>query len=71
MACPHLEEDGPLEAQLDAVDVDGVPGDGDAVPAAAHGPVGTAQRPLQTQADHLRRRRGDLVTGEDKFERSF
>ena len=34
-----LEEDGLLVAELDAVDVDGVAADGDAVPAAAHGAV--------------------------------
>mmetsp|Transcript_41502 Transcript_41502/g.106155 ORF Transcript_41502/g.106155 Transcript_41502/m.106155 type:complete len:442 (-) Transcript_41502:452-1777(-) len=37
-----LKEDGLVKAELDALDVDGVAADGDAVPAAAHRAVGAA-----------------------------
>mmetsp|Transcript_61769 Transcript_61769/g.156999 ORF Transcript_61769/g.156999 Transcript_61769/m.156999 type:complete len:538 (+) Transcript_61769:401-2014(+) len=48
-----LEEDGLIEAQLDAWDVDRVARDGDAVPAPAHGSVGGAPRFLQPELLHL------------------
>lgn len=48
-----FEVDGGVVAQLHALDVDGVSADGDAVPAAAHGSVRTAQCLLQAQALHL------------------
>mmetsp|Transcript_99045 Transcript_99045/g.258750 ORF Transcript_99045/g.258750 Transcript_99045/m.258750 type:complete len:527 (-) Transcript_99045:40-1620(-) len=48
-----LEEDGLIEAQLDAWDVDRVARDGDAVPAATHGSVGRATRLLEAKLLHL------------------
>mmetsp|Transcript_107067 Transcript_107067/g.345457 ORF Transcript_107067/g.345457 Transcript_107067/m.345457 type:complete len:288 (+) Transcript_107067:735-1598(+) len=51
--CMAFEQHWPVEAQLDAGDVDGVPGDGDAVPAAAHGAVGRAEGLLEAEFFHL------------------
>mmetsp|Transcript_118834 Transcript_118834/g.165572 ORF Transcript_118834/g.165572 Transcript_118834/m.165572 type:complete len:524 (+) Transcript_118834:172-1743(+) len=58
-----LKEDWPREAQLDARDVDGVTGDGDAIPASAHGAVRRAEGLLQVELLHLlgRRRDGGLL----------
>mmetsp|Transcript_74998 Transcript_74998/g.242572 ORF Transcript_74998/g.242572 Transcript_74998/m.242572 type:complete len:526 (-) Transcript_74998:42-1619(-) len=48
-----LEEDGLVEAEFDAGDVDGVARDGDAVPAATHGSVGRATRLLEAKLLNL------------------
>ena len=63
-----LEEDGILVAELDAVDVDGVAADGDAVPAATHGAVGGAPGLLEAKALHLVRGGGDGGLLEDRLE---
>mmetsp|Transcript_68016 Transcript_68016/g.190489 ORF Transcript_68016/g.190489 Transcript_68016/m.190489 type:complete len:387 (+) Transcript_68016:705-1865(+) len=54
-----LEEDGLVEAELDAGDVDRVTGDRDAVPTAPHGAVRRAPCPGEAHLLHLIRGRRD------------
>lgn len=54
-----LEQDGVLVAQFHSLDVDGITGDGNAVPSATHGAVGTAKTLGQAHLLHLRGGGGD------------
>mmetsp|Transcript_7123 Transcript_7123/g.17817 ORF Transcript_7123/g.17817 Transcript_7123/m.17817 type:complete len:297 (-) Transcript_7123:88-978(-) len=60
-----LEEHGPFEAKLNAVDVDGVAADCNAIPAATHGAVGRAQGLFEAHGLALLRRRRDSRLLED------
>mmetsp|Transcript_62319 Transcript_62319/g.140416 ORF Transcript_62319/g.140416 Transcript_62319/m.140416 type:complete len:342 (+) Transcript_62319:660-1685(+) len=63
--CMALEENGPVEAQLDARNMDGVPRDRDAIPAAAHGTIGRTEGLLQAELLDLLRRWRDRRLLED------